>query len=251
MKIPTQCPSCNSSLEEVNFQLFCRNTSCEAQSSKKVQAYAKNMKIKGLGVKSIEKLELVDVPEIYELTLEELTTILGKVGETIYNNIIKTSLTDFSTFLASLSIPLIGQTASKKIGSYCNSLSTLSDSLLVKAGIGEKARGNLINWLDTNMEEYSCLPVKFNKMETLVKTNLELGTVCITGKLANFANRTQAKACLEKLGYKVVGTVSKTLGHLVDEHDASSSKNTKAKALNIPITTMQQLINVAGEYNNV
>ena len=74
-----------------------------------------------------------------------------------------------------------------------------------------------------------------------------LGKVCITGKLANFTNRTQAKTCLEKLGYTVVNTVTKTLDYLVEEQNSYSSKTTKARSFQIPITTMQQLIEAAGE----
>lgn len=208
------------------------------------------MKIKGLGPKSIEKLGLTSILEIYELEELELTEVLGKVGATIYKNIQESKRIDFSTFLASLSIPLIGQTVSKKIGEFCNSLSLLDDSVLSRAGVGEKARGNLIQWLDANREEYSSLPLEFSPI--IVRKPLkDLGKVCITGKLSNFANRAQAKACLEELGYKVVGTVSKTLDYLVDEQDSRSTKNTKAKSLNIPITTMQHLIEVAGENINV
>ena len=44
---PTQCPSCDSVLEWVNDQLFCRNGSCPAQNSKAVEHFAKTIKIKG------------------------------------------------------------------------------------------------------------------------------------------------------------------------------------------------------------
>jgi DNA ligase (NAD+) len=208
------------------------------------------MKIKGLGPKSIEKLELTDVPEIYALEEVELTEVLGKVGETIFKNIQASKRIDFSTFLASLSIPLIGQTVSKKIGEFSNSLTALDDLLLSKAGVGEKARSNLLQWLENYVEIFSSLPIVFDPIKVGVK-KVELGKVCITGKLADFSNRTQAKACLEELGYKVVGTISKTLDYLVDEQDSKSSKNTKAKDLNIPITSMQHLIKAAGENNNV
>lgn len=249
IQIPTDCPSCSSSLDVVNFQLFCRNTSCPAQSSKKVEAFVKNMKIKGLGPKTIERLELVSLSEIYELDKTYLIDTLGKVGETIFNNIQGSRISDFHTFLASLSITLIGKTASSKIARECNSLSHINESSLTKAGIKGRAAESLLNWLEQNLFEYAALPINFTEMVKPVSPTKNLGKVCITGKLADFANRTQAKACLEELGYTVVGTVSKTLDFLVDEQDSMSSKNTKAKNLNITITTMQHLINVAGENN--
>ena len=50
---PTQCPSCDSVLEWVNDQLFCRNRACPAQNSKAVEHFAKTIKIKGLGPAAI------------------------------------------------------------------------------------------------------------------------------------------------------------------------------------------------------
>ena len=46
---PTSCPTCASVLELVNDQLFCRNKLCPAQSAKRVEHFAKTLKIKGLG----------------------------------------------------------------------------------------------------------------------------------------------------------------------------------------------------------
>jgi DNA ligase (NAD+) len=52
---PTNCPACNSDLELVNDQLFCRNSLCPAQSAKKLEHFARTIKIKGLGPSTIEK----------------------------------------------------------------------------------------------------------------------------------------------------------------------------------------------------
>ena len=62
--IPTHCPACNSELDTVKDQLFCRNPNCPAQSSKKVEHFAKTLKIKGLGAVTIEKLDLQDYHDI-------------------------------------------------------------------------------------------------------------------------------------------------------------------------------------------
>ena len=58
--IPTHCPACNSVLDIVNDQLFCRNPDCPAKSSKRIEHFAKTLKIKGLGKATIEKLDLQD-----------------------------------------------------------------------------------------------------------------------------------------------------------------------------------------------
>jgi len=83
---PTKCPACNADLVKVKDQLFCRNESCEAQSSKKLEHYAKVLKIKGLGPKSIEKLGITTIIDLYDLTESTLVDVLGKNGVKIYSN---------------------------------------------------------------------------------------------------------------------------------------------------------------------
>ena len=88
IQIPTHCPACASELVEINYQLFCQSTVCPAQSSKKIEAFCKKTKIKGLGPKTIDKLEIEDVPDIYSLELKYLCSVLGdKTGTKIFDNI--------------------------------------------------------------------------------------------------------------------------------------------------------------------
>ena len=58
IEIPTKCPSCDTSLELVNAQLFCRNIMCSARARKNVEYFAKTIGIKGLGPSTIEKLNI-------------------------------------------------------------------------------------------------------------------------------------------------------------------------------------------------
>ena len=66
--------------------------------------------------------------------------------------------------------------------------------------------------------------------------------VCITGKLVDFKNRTEAGEYLKSKGYIIVSGVSKNTDILIDEEGRQSSKRTKAESLNIDITTIKQLI---------
>ena len=85
--IPTRCPSCDSELERVKDQLFCRNPLCGDTARKRVSNYCKKRKIKGLAEKSIEKMQFSSVTDIYTVTEEELTKVLGKNGSKIYTEI--------------------------------------------------------------------------------------------------------------------------------------------------------------------
>jgi|19_taG_2_1085344.scaffolds.fasta_scaffold00062_53 DNA ligase (NAD+) len=244
IEIPTTCPSCGAALELVNAQLFCRNKSCKAQSFKKIETFAKNMKIKGLGPRTIEKLELETIPDIYILTESCLVERLGeKIGKKLHGEINKSKICEFSTFLSALSIPLIGKTASKKIAEAgFNSIIDLWDYSHHDI-LGPVASSNLADWVNDFGPEYYDLPLEFIKPKPA--TTKRLGKVCITGKLNDFRNRTEASKFLEEIGYTVTTTVSKQTDFLVCEDGSSSSKTKKAKQLNIQIVLIKQLEEIA------
>lgn len=242
IKIPTTCPSCNSDLETVNSQLFCRNKECPAQSTKKVEAFVKKMRIKGLGPATISKLGFVRPIEIYETSLEDYVEILGeKIGQKIFDEVQNSRTTTFATFLSALSIPLIGDTASKKIAQQVNSFMQLHDNLEY-LDIGPKAYDNIHNWIMENPLDGFKLAKEFTFVETK-KVEQNRGKVCITGKLKDFSNRTKAKEYLEEHGYTVTSTISGKTNYLVCEDGSNSSKSKKAESLGIPIVTIDSLIN--------
>lgn len=244
IEIPTNCPSCDSELEIVNQQLFCRNPRCPAQTSKKVEAFAKKLRIKGLGPSTINKLDFVSPKEIFTLSKAEYISILGeKIGTKLFDQIENAKHTSFSMFLSGLSIPLVGETASKKIAEMVNSISEL-DVNLDKLPIGEKAKSNIRNALDFDGLDFLELESFFTFTEpSTIKTKAEFkGNVCITGKLNNYKNRSEAAKDLEALGYKVTSGVSKNTNYLVDEEGKPSSKRNKAESLGIPIVSIETLI---------
>lgn len=75
------------------------------------------------------------------------------------------------------------------------------------------------------------------------------GTVfVITGSLNHFENREAAKNVIESYGGKVLGSISAKTTYLVNNDiNSTSSKNKKAKQLNIPIITEEELINIINE----
>jgi len=244
IEIPTQCPSCSSDLETVNSQLFCRSKDCPAQSTKKVEAFVKKMRIKGLGPASISKLGFVHPLEIYETHLQAYVEALGeKIGQKIFNEIENSKTTTFATFLSALSIPLIGDTASKKIGAKINSIEDLcKEKFLGYISVGPKALDNLFDYLSDNIDDVEQLEEYFTFLTVEVKNMEHQGNVCITGKLNDFSNRAKAKEFLEDYGYTITTGVSGKTDYLVCEDGSNSSKSKKAESLEIPIVTIASLI---------
>lgn len=248
IEIPKTCPACDFPLEMVNEQLFCRNTACSARLDKQIEHFAKTLGIKGLGSKTIEKLQLADITELYYLDLDDLIELLGseKVALKLIEEINISRNASLQSVIASFGIPLIGNTASEKVCKVIESIDDITVEKCKEAGLGDKATANLINWLQnefTEMREF--LPFSFKTAkETASNTK---GNVCITGKLKSYKTKAEAYKVLEEAGYRVVESVTKTTMYLVDEEDKHSSKRKKAEELGI--TIISNLISFIKENN--
>ena len=238
IEIPTHCPCCNYKLELVNDQLFCRNQACDAQLSKRVEHFCKTMNIKGMGAKTIEKLGLADITELYYLELDEISKLLGsiKVAEKLLAEIDKSRSAPLNQVLASFSIPLVGNTASTKISGVVSHIDEINLETCKQAGLGDKVTQNLLDWLELDFKEIrEFLPFSF-RSETSV-TNTSGPVVCVTGKLSSYKTKAEAYKQLTEHGFRISETVTKTTDYLVDEEDKSSTKRKKADTLGIKIIT--------------
>ena len=73
-------------------------------------------------------------------------------------------------------------------------------------------------------------------------------TFVVTGSVEHFANRNEIKELIESLGGKVSGSVSAKTDYLINNDTTSnSSKNKKAKELNIPIISEEDFIKMTGK----
>ena len=239
IEIPTNCPCCNYKLELVNDQLFCRNQACSAQLEKKVEHFCKTLGIKGMGSKTIEKLQLADITELYYLEQDQVCSAVNseRVGLKLLAEIERSRSADLATVLSAFSIPLIGRTASTKLCSVVNHVDEINATTCKQTGLGDKATQNLLSWLETEFCEIRhFLPFSFRAEQTST-TAISGKNICITGKLSSFKTKAEAYKQLEQLGYTVVESVTKTTNYLVDEEDKGSTKRKKAEQLGIKIIT--------------
>jgi DNA ligase (NAD+) len=243
--IPTNCPSCDSILEEVNGQLFCRSADCSAKVSKAIAHFAKVLKIKGLGEKTIEKLDLNSFNEIYTTPVSVYKDILGDATAIKIIEFIKQSKNvTLQELLPALSIPGFGNVASEKLCKVLDYLPKLSREKCEEAGLGKVVTDKLLLWWDLNKDEVMQLPFSFRQpVKQVVEPKLEKAVVvCITGLLDDYKNRGEAEAYLRSLGFSTVDSVTQKVNVLVCEDDRQSTKKDKALKLNIPILTIKQLI---------
>ena len=77
--------------------------------------------------------------------------------------------------------------------------------------------------------------------------NMDGLTFVITGSLSEFSNRKAMQEYIEHRGGKVTGSVSSKTNYLINNDNTSSStKNKKAKELQIPILTEAEFLEMFG-----
>ena len=238
IEIPTTCPCCSYELVFVNEQLFCRNTACSAQLNKKLENFCKVLSIKGFGPKTIEKLNLADITELFYLDQDLVVAALGeKVALKLLDEIERAKTADLATVLAAFSIPLVGGTAAKKIAAVVSKIEEITQETCKIAGLGAKVTENLLAWIATDYQEIKeFLPFTFtNGKQKAVSADSK--RVCITGKLKSFKKKADAESSLSAAGFTLVDSVTKTTDYLVDEEGKMSSKREKAVSYGITIIT--------------
>ena len=251
IEIPDVCPSCGTSLELIKDQLFCNNTSCPAKNSKIVEGFAKTLRIKGLGPKTIDKLDLEYIEDIYELTEERIKERLGseKIASKLINEIELSKNANLQELLPAFAIPLFGSTASQKLCNTISHIEELTEKRCSEAGLGPKVTTNICSWYKTEYENrYKRLPFtwKADIFEGIPIVDIN-EVVCITGRLKSYRTKADAKKVLENYGYKVKDTLTKDVTILVNESGIESSKTRSAESKGIRIVT--NLTQLIGEKN--
>lgn len=272
--IPSNCPVCGSltKIEKENNSevLTCTNPNCKGKLLGKLchAVSKKALNIDGLSEATLQKFIdrgwLQCVEDIYHLPLykDKISRMEGfgaKSTKKLMENIEKSKDITLDKFISSLSIPLIGTTASKDIAKFCDYDIEKFKLIMGKSpykftkieGFGDKMAHSLFDWWSDNVKEFLELErhFRFKKIENNINVDKLKGqNFVITGKLHHFANRDALKEKIESLGGKVVSSISSNTSFLINNDvNSTNSKNTKAKKLNIPIISEDDFIKMIGE----
>lgn len=268
---PEHCPVCGGETELVTENsstvLVCTNDNCKGKLLGKLTHFvSKNaMNIEGLSEATLEKFIelgwLTRFEDIYHLDVErdQMIRLDGfgvKSVKNLLNSINKSSNTTLDRFIYALSIPLIGRSASKTISKYFNgdfdrfykACCIDGFDFTVLDDFGEAMNESINDYMNKNVAMIGNLAKELwfeNVQVAQSNNNLSGKTFVITGSLNHFMNRDEAKDKIEAAGGKVSGSVSAKTSYLVNNDTASTSgKNKKAKELNIPIISEEELINM-------
>lgn len=272
--IPHMCPICGQPTKIVKDNnsevLVCTNDNCKGKLLGKLShAVSRDaLNTDGLSEATIEKFInlgwLSSIQDIYHLLdheneMKALDGFGKKSVDKLLASIEKSRKTSLERFLYSLSIPLLGKSASMMIADSVDyDFDTFIGEMTMKGaeyfrylpGIGD----SLISSLDTYWKNhYSDIlqlanEFTFETQKSIMSesTNeLENKTFVITGSVNHYQNRDALKADIEAHGGKVVGSVSSKVNYLINNDiNSTSSKNKKAKSLNIPIISEDQFLSM-------
>ncbi len=276
-KLPDKCPCCGGEVEIHNENgsktLHCCNDGCHAKLLSRLTHYvSKNaINIDGFSEATIEKFMkfgwLTNLSDIYTLNehKNEMMVLDGfgkKSTEKLLAAIEKSKRTTLERYLYGLSIPLVGRTASKTIskyfmGDYVKFIEALEDGYDFSQleDFGNTMNKSIYDWYKkySNTEDaYITMLLNFDasKVKSVADNmiNLRGRIFVITGSLEYYANRNELVAEIEGLGGKVSGSVSTKTSYLINNDNLSgSSKNKKAKELNVPIITEEEFLRLIGK----
>jgi DNA ligase (NAD+) len=260
-RMPKKCPLCGADIVKPEGEAMhrCPNKACPSRGLESlinwVQAAAD---IEGVGEQSMRRLwdlGLVrSLPDLYRLTKEQLMELDG-YGEISATNAVESieasKEVPFHRVLFGLNIPDVGWVTAQNLARHFENVDRLTNAsqeeIVEVEGIGPERAEAIAEWFadDANrqlVDELRSLGLRFEIGDELkpVEGPLTGKTYVITGTLEGFT-RDDAAAALEARGAKVVNSVSgKTTGLVVGE-EPGNSKLSKARKLEVPLITEQDL----------
>ena len=274
INIPHMCPICGQPtkiIKDNNSEvLVCTNDNCKGKLLGKLShAVSRDaLNVDGLSEAKIEKFInlgwLNSIKDIYYLSdhekqLKSLDGFGKKSVDKLLASIQKSRRTSLERFLYSLSIPLLGKSASMMIADSVDyDFDTFIGEMTMKGaeyfrylpGVGDSLISSLNTYWKKHYSEILQLAGEFTfetqkSIMSETTNELENKTFVITGSVNHYQNREAIKADIEAHGGKVVGSISSKVNYLINNDiNSTSSKNQKAKSLGIPIISEDEFLSM-------
>ena len=268
VEIPKVCPVCGQPTEirqmnEVQ-SLYCTNEKCPAKEIKSYTLFVSRdaLNIDGLSEATLEKL--IDQGFIHEYAdlfrldrYKEVITGMEGFGEKSYQNMMDSIETARHTTLPrliyGLGIAGIGVANAKVLCRYFDyDLERMQaadeETLSAIPGVGEVLASTFTDYMRDaeNLEKIAhlkeILTIETPQIDESAQTLAGMSFV-VTGSLNHYASRNDLTEVIEEKGGKVTGSVTgKTTCLINNDITSTSSKNKKAKELQVPILTEEEFL---------
>ena len=269
IKIPELCPFCNEKtiIKTSNNgikTLWCSNENCNSKLINRLDHFCgkKGLDIKGLSKATLEKLIdwgwVKSYTDIFKLHEHKSDWIKAPgFGEKSVNKILDAieegKNCNLDRFIAAIGIPLIGARAAQDLENHFwhwnNFIKAIQSGFKFYdlPNFGWEMHSSIVNFDYTEAIELADKYINVLAVELGVPEEtagaIDGKTFVVTGKLAHYKNRDELKTVIEKNGGKVVGSISGKTDYLINNDvNSTSSKNTSAKKLNIPIISEEDFL---------
>lgn len=257
IKMPENCPACNSFLQRDGASLFCpAGLSCGGQIQRSIEHFVskKGFNIMGLGGKTIESLlkdKLIsEVGDLFKLNFRKVAASIGFAkADKLQLSLELVKVTSLERVIFALGIRNVGEGTAKRLAKAVDGLDQLkfmsvSDFCAIE-DISEITAQSLYDWFHVteNCQLVNALYDWGLNHSTGKKVAVTAGPLvgqlwCVTGTLSK--GRTEMQALLESLGAEIVKDVTKkTNGLLAGEKAGGKLK--KAIELGLKIWTEDML----------
>lgn len=262
---PLVCPCCGAHVEKRGAHLFCTNSlSCKPQIVSRLAHFASReaMNIETFAEKTaallLEKLNITDIPALYELKKENLQGLEGfgsKKADNLLESIDKSKSRPLSAFLFAIGIPNVGIGTARDLSAFFKDFdhfrNATREELLSVEDVGDVVADGIISFLnDENimsgidaMLSHGVSPTP--DVATVQGSAFAGKTIVLTGTLPSLT-RKQAEELIIKNGGKAAGSVSKKTDYVLAGENAGS-KLTKAVQLGITIINEEAFLQMIGK----
>ena len=268
LSIPATCPVCGGETRIQNMNdtetLYCTNPECAAKKIKSFTLFVSRdaLNMEGLSEATLEKFISMgfihEYADLFHLAEHRDAIVdMEGFGEKSYANLVdsieKARNTTLPRLIYGLGIANIGLVNAKMLCRHFDYdmdalQSAKEEELSDIEGVGDVIAGAFVSYMNNlaNKEKIDHLlpELHLEKPESSTENqNLAGLSFVVTGTLNSFENRNALKEEIEKRGGKVTGSVtSKTECLINNDVTSSSSKNKKAKELNVPILSEEDFL---------
>ena len=268
LPIPATCPVCGGETKIQNMNdtetLYCTNPECAAKKIKSFTLFVSRdaLNMEGLSEATLEKFISMgfihEYADLFHLTEHRDAIVdMEGFGEKSYANLVdsieKARNTTLPRLIYGLGIANIGLVNAKMLCRHFDYdldalQSAKEEELSDIEGVGDVIAGAFVSYMNNpaNKDKIDHLlpELHLEKPESSTENqNLAGLSFVVTGTLNSFENRNALKEEIEKRGGKVTGSVtSKTECLINNDVTSSSSKNKKAKELNVPILSEEDFL---------
>ncbi len=264
IKIPTECPSCRTKLNNDGIKLTCPNDDCFRRNFYTTLNWIKVTEIDTFGESLAKELynigKLTCIADIYRLKKKDISEIErwgGKSADTVMTNIEKSKTLTPVKFLAAIGIPGIsGRTSEellKAFGDIHRLMEVDIEQIKALRGFSDISAANVVVGLLKHSKEIKYLLTIINLSEKAGGGVLDETSFCFTGAMEN--SRSFYQKIVTKHGGTNKSSVTQDLTYLVCNENRGSSKSRKVDKYNedrpdyakIQIITEHQFLDMVPE----